>query len=70
MQHLSTRSASRNHAITLLYINQDNNKTDRKKVGVNCLSIVTNGGTWYRRNKNFWYAIYSVILHKSCHNAE
>jgi len=45
MQHLSTPSASRNHAITLLYVKKDNNETDRKKVGVNCLRIVTNGGT-------------------------
>lgn len=70
MRHLSTRSAFGNHAITLLYINQDNIKIDRTEVGINWLRTVTTGGPWHRRNENFQYAFYSVNLHKSFQDAE
>jgi hypothetical protein len=44
MRYISTRPAFGNHAITLLYINHDDIKTDRIEVGVKWLRIVTNGG--------------------------
>jgi hypothetical protein len=70
MRYISTRPAFGNHAITLLYIYQDDIKTYPIEVGVKWLRIVTNGGMWHRRKENLYYSNYSVILHKSFHDAE